>query len=152
MFTSKEGSLDKIMKVVKYESTDIVEINVTEITMELLSQVTKYADLLAREKDLPHFQCSIGIPTFAELEKNLVEYFTKYNKTRVQQLAEELEIELPKFDWSESNKQALELAKENLKCDNAHEIANGKMIKGAENLKTNQAAISIQEQMKRICP
>lgn len=155
---------DKIMKVANFHNPELtVEVNVSEKARNLLGGVSAYVNELAIQNDLPHFQCSIGIPNFVTLEKNIVDYFNNYNTecltrfaksetsnvhARIEKLAKELGVDLPKFDHLEWNKLALEVAKENLKCDNAHEIANAKMIKGVENLKTKQAALSAEERHK----
>ncbi|OGF63082.1 hypothetical protein A2662_04460 [Candidatus Giovannonibacteria bacterium RIFCSPHIGHO2_01_FULL_45_33] len=118
---------DKIMKVAQYNNHELTEeVNVSELARNMLGAGNDVVEQYVRGKDLPHFQCSVGIPDFITLEQNIADYFSKYNADcverfakeatketaeRVKNLAKELGVEPEKFDWHENNKFALEISR-----------------------------------------
>ncbi|MDO8522954.1 MAG: hypothetical protein Q7S12_01550 [bacterium] len=71
---------DKIMKVARYHDHETVEeVNVSELAKNILTAGSNVAGRYAYVKDFPRFECSIGIPDFVTLEKNITDYFSKYN-------------------------------------------------------------------------
>jgi|SRR3989344_4718493 len=115
---------DKMMKVARcHDNEQTIEINVSRLTRNLLSAVANVVVDFAKDHDLNHFQCSVGIPDFVTLEKNIANCFSEHNADclerfakeatyetakRVKKLAQELGIEPAKFDHLEWNKLALE--------------------------------------------
>jgi len=117
---------DKIMKVARFHNAELtVEVNISELARNTLSAMSCLVDDFAIRNDLPHFQCSIGIPNFVTLEKNMIDYFNKYNADcverfakketeaiadRIKRLSEELEMKRV-WDHRDWNKFALEESK-----------------------------------------
>jgi len=105
---------DKIMKVAQYQDFEkVAEVNISGVARKIQDAVSKVDDDITGKHNLPHFKNSIGIPDSKTLEKNLMEYYTQWNKDcvrrmlaegtseihyRVDKLAKELGVEddLPK--------------------------------------------------------